>query len=137
VAPGNADLIRSVYNIDWIDVTQRERGFSAAAEVIVPETKARVSPEVADRTLLGLGDFAVFIQGLEQDFSEFRYDADEFAEPVRDVVVVTGHIRVRGRMSRMPLTAPFGHVWRLRDGRAMSIEAHLDPEEALSAAARA
>jgi ketosteroid isomerase-like protein len=137
MAQGNADLIRTLYGFNWVAVDERERGFATTAEVIAPNIEARISPEIADRTLHGLEDFAVFVQGLEDDFSEFRYDAEEFAEPTPDQVVVTGHIRVRGRRSNMPLTAPFGHLWKLRDGKAVSVEAHLYPEDAASAARRA
>ena len=54
----------------------------------------------------------------------------EFEEPAPGQVFVRGMVRVRGRRSNMPLTAPFGHLWELRDGRAVSVEAHLNPEEA-------
>jgi ketosteroid isomerase-like protein len=93
-----------------------------------------MSPEVGDRTLHGLQGFAVFVEGVEEDFSEFRYDADEFEEPTPGKVFVRGMVRVRGRRSNMPLTAPFGHLWELRDGRAVSVEAHLNPEDARPAA---
>jgi ketosteroid isomerase-like protein len=125
----NLDLVRSVYGIDWVAVDERERGLAAAAEVLAPDVEARMSPEVADRTLHGLQEFAIFVQGLEEDFSHFRYDAEEFGEPAPDQVAVTGRIRARGRRSNMPLTAPFGHVWRLRDGKAVGVEAQIELDE--------
>jgi ketosteroid isomerase-like protein len=128
MAPGNLDLIRSVYGFNWAEVEDRERGFAATSAVIDPDMAAQVSPEVGERTLHGLQDFAVFVQGVEEDFSEFRYDADGFEERAPGDVVVTGMVRVRGRRSNVPLTAPFGHLWKLRDGRAVSVEAHLNPE---------
>ena len=134
MASGNLDLIRSVYGFNWAEVDDRERGFAATSAVIDPEMAAQVSPEVGDRTLHGLQGFAVFVEGVEEDFSEFRYDADEFEEPAPDKVLVRGMVRVRGRRSNMPLTAPFGHLWELRDGRAVSVEAHLNPEDARPAA---
>lgn len=118
----NVDLIRGVYGFDWAAVDDQRRGLAAAREVMAPDLQARVSPEVGDRTLHGLEGFAVFVEGLEEDFSEFRYQAETFDEISPDQVLVTGHIRARGRRSNMPLTAPFGHLWTLRDRRAVKVE---------------
>src|SRR2546423_12606921 len=130
MAQDNVELIRSVYGFNWAEVDDRERGFAASSAVIGPDMSAQMSPEVGDRTLHGLQGFAVFVEGVEEDFSEFRYDAEEFEEPASGQVFVRGMVRVRGRRSNMPLTAPFGHLWELRDGRAVSVEAHLNPEDA-------
>jgi ketosteroid isomerase-like protein len=118
----NADLIRGVYGFDWAAVDDQRRGLAAAGEVMAPDLQARVSPEVGDRTLHGLEGFAVFVEGLEEDFSEFRYQAEKFDEVSPEQVLVSGHIHARGRRSNMPLTAPFGHLWTLRDGRAVKVE---------------
>jgi ketosteroid isomerase-like protein len=123
----NADLIRGVYGFNWAAVDDRARRLAAAGEVMAPDVQARVSPEVGDRTLHGLEGFAVFVAGLEEDFSEFRYQAENFDEVSPERVLVTGHIQARGRRSNMPLTAPFGHLWTMRDGRAIRVEARLRP----------
>jgi ketosteroid isomerase-like protein len=93
--------------------------------VMAPEVEARISPEVGDRTLRGLEGFAVFVEGLEEDFSEFRYQPEKFDEVSSEQLMVTGHIQARGRRSNMPLTAPFGHLWTLHDGKAVKVEARL------------
>jgi ketosteroid isomerase-like protein len=134
VADGNAERIRGLYGFNWAAVDERERGLAAAADVLSPDAESHVSPELGDRTLHGVPEFAVFVMGLEQDFSEFRYEADAVHEPTADRVVVTGHVRARGRVSRMPLSAPFAHVWVLRDGKAVSVIPHHHAEEALAAA---
>ena len=125
MAESNAELIRGLYGFNWAAVDDRGRGLAAAGEVMVPEVEARVSPEVGDRTLHGLEGFAVFVEGLEEDFSEFRYQAKEVDEISPDQVMVSGQIQARGRRSNMPLTAPFGHLWTLRDGRALRVEARV------------
>jgi ketosteroid isomerase-like protein len=125
MAESNAELIRGLYGFNWAAVDDRGRGLVAAGEVMAPHVEARVSPEVGDRTLLGLEGFAVFVEGLEEDFSEFRYQAEEIDEVSPDQVMVTGQIQARGRRSNMPLTAPFGHLWTLRDGRALRVEARV------------
>jgi ketosteroid isomerase-like protein len=122
---GNVDLIRGVYGFNWAAVGDRGRGLAAVREVVAPDVQAQISPEVGDRTLHGVEGFAVFVEGLEADFSEFRYQAEEFEEVSPEQLVVRGRIRARGRTSNMPLTAPFGHLWTLRDGKAVSVEARL------------
>ena len=133
---GNTERIQSVYGINWAAVDERARGLEASSGLFAPDLRARISPEVDERTLHGLEGFAVFVLGLEEDFSEFRYEADEFQEPLPDRVLVIGHIRARGRASKMLLSAPFGHLWTLRDGRAVDIEAHLRPDDAVATARR-
>src|SRR5215216_2464668 len=130
MARSNSELVGSLYGLNWVAVGERERGLAAAAAVMAADMEARMSPEVADRILYGIGDFAVFVQGLEEDFSEFRYDGERFEEVAPGQVLVTGHIRARGRRSNMPLTAPFGHLWELRDRKAVRIEARLLTEPA-------
>jgi ketosteroid isomerase-like protein len=125
MAERNADLIRGLYGFNWAAAQDRGRGLAAAGEVMATDVQARVSPEVGDRTLHGLDGFAVFVEALEEDFSEFRYQAEKLEEVPPAQVLVTGHIHARGRRSNMPLTAPFGHLWTLRDGRAVSVEARL------------
>jgi ketosteroid isomerase-like protein len=127
MAEGNVDLIRGLYGFNWASVDERERGLAAARAVMAPDVQARVSPEVGDRTLLGLEGFAVFVEGLQQDFSEFRYQAEAVDEVSPEQVLVSGHIQARGRSSNMPLTAPFGHLWTLRDGSAIRVEPRVPP----------
>ena len=125
----NVELVRNVYGFNWVGVADRERGMAAARELMAPDVEARISPEVGDRTLHGLDEFALFVQGLEEDFSEFVYDAEEFAEPEPGQVAVKGRIRARGRRSKMPLSAPFGHVWTRADGTATRVESEIELTE--------
>lgn len=121
----DSERIRSLYSIDWTAVDARTRGLAAAAEVMAADIQARISPEVGDRVLSGLGEFAIFVEGLEEDFSEFKYELENVEENEGGELVVTGVIRARGRHSKMPLSAPFTHAWTFRDGRGVSVEAHI------------
>jgi len=123
----DAELIRTIYGIDWTAVDARARGLAAAAEIMSPEVTARISPEVGDRVLEGIGDFATFVEGLEEDFSEFRYDVEAVEETASGEIVLTGVIHARGRHSRMPLSAPFSHAWSFVDGQAVRVQASLSP----------
>jgi hypothetical protein len=125
VAPTSAELIRTLYGIDWSVVSERTAGLEVAREAMAPDVQARVSPEVGDRVLAGVDEFALFVQALEEDFSAFCYDAERVEELNPGEVVVTGRIHARGRRSKMPLSAPFSHVWTVRDGVAVAVEARL------------
>jgi hypothetical protein len=124
---GNVDLIRGLYGFNWADIDERERGLEVSRGATSADVQARVSPEVGDRTLHGLEGFAVFVEGLEEDFSDFRYEAERIEELSDEQVLVAGHIQARGRRSNMPLSAPFGHVWTVRQGKAVKVEARLAP----------
>ena len=121
----DAQLVRTLYGIDWTDVDARAQGLAAAAEVMSPDVKARISPEVGDRVLDGIHGFATFVEGLEEDFSEFQYDVEVVEETAPGEVTVSGVVHARGRCSRMPLSAPFSHSWLFIDGRAVRVEARL------------
>ena len=123
--PGDADRLRSLYGIDWTAVGPRAEGLATAAEVMAPDVQARISPEIGDRVLHGVRDFAVFVEGLEEDFSEFRYEAEQIEETGPGEFLVTGVVRARGRRSKMPLGGPFSHSWTFSDGRVVSVEARL------------
>jgi ketosteroid isomerase-like protein len=124
---GHADLIRGVYGFNWAAVEERLRGLEAAREVMASDVQSRVSPEVGDRTLHGLEGFAIFVEGVEEDFSEFRYEPEQVEELSPEQIAVRGRIHARGRRSNVPLSAPFGHLWTLRDGKAVKVEARITP----------
>src|ERR671911_2395160 len=85
----DAELIRTIYGIDWTAVEARTRGLAEAAELMSPDVKARISPEVGDRVLDGIGDFATFVEGLEEDFSEFQYDVEVVEETAQGEVTLS------------------------------------------------
>lgn len=93
-----------------------------------------MSDEVGGRTVQGIQGLRDFGDALEQDFSELRYEPRDFRSADDGRVVVTGRILGVARTSRMPLSGTFGHIWTLRDGKALAVRAHLDSDEALEAA---
>lgn len=125
--------LKSIYGIDWASVEERDAGIARTREVTGGLMDARMSPEVGGRDV-DLEGLRVFATALEQDFSEFRYLAEE-VEPAGDqTAVVTGTISCRGRASKMPLSAEFGHVWELQDGRPVRVQAYLSRADARRAA---
>jgi ketosteroid isomerase-like protein len=130
----NVDLVRQLYGFDWIGLVSREEGFGELGKAMDPGFRGRVSPELGDRELHGVEGLVNFVDALEEDFESFRYEPEEITEAGKDSVVVWGTIFARGRNSKMPLTSGFGHVWTLRDGKALRVEAFLDRRAAERAA---
>jgi ketosteroid isomerase-like protein len=124
-------ILKRLYGRNWAGL-EREQAFAAAAELFDPDIEYRLDPENWDRTLHGLDGVRVFVEGVEQDFSELRHEAERFTE-IGDSVVVLGMLYGRGRLSGVPLRSPFGHVWTFRDGKAIRLEGYLDHAPALEA----
>jgi ketosteroid isomerase-like protein len=101
---------------------------------VTPNFESQLSPELGERVLSGVRGLEMFVEALEQDFSEFHYDAEELEEVGDDEVLVLGRIVARARATGMPLSGEFGHIWTVRDGLATRVEAHRDREEARKAA---
>jgi ketosteroid isomerase-like protein len=130
----HADLIRRIYGFDWATVGGRRVGFAELRDVVAPDFESRLSHELGDRVLTGVNGLEVFVEALEQDFSEFHYDGDEFVEIGDGGVLVLGRIFAKARATGMPLYGEFGHIWTVRDGLAARVEAHRDRDEARKAA---
>lgn len=129
-----AELIRRIYGFDWATVRTRRQGFDELSSLVTDDFDSQLSPELGERVLSGVRGLELFVEAIEQDFSQFRYDADEVEEIGDDRVLVLGRMFVRARATGMPLSGDFGHIWTVRNGRAAHVEAHRDHTEARAAA---
>jgi ketosteroid isomerase-like protein len=130
MSDGDLELIRRIYGFDWVAIGSRRKGFSELAKLVTPDFNSSLSPELGSRVVEGVGGLEEFTEALEQDFSEFRYDPDDFVAAADGRVVVLGTIHAQGRYSRMSLSGQFGHIWTLRDGKAAGVAAYRDHETA-------
>jgi ketosteroid isomerase-like protein len=130
----SVDLIRRIYGFDWAGIRSRQGGFAELRDVVTADFESRLSPELGERVVSGVEGLENFVEALEQDFSEFRYEADEIIDAGEDEVLVLGRIFAKARATGMPLYGEFGHIWTVRDGRAARVEAHRDHDEARKAA---
>ncbi len=130
-----ADLIRRIYGFDWATVRSRREGFAELGSLVTDDFDSQLSPELGERVLSGVQGLEMFVEAVEEDFSEFSYEADEVEEIGDNRVLVLGRILARARATGMPLSGEFGHIWTVRDGRAAHVEAHRDHDEARRAAA--
>jgi len=127
-------LIRRIYGFDWAGIRSRREGFAELGGMVSHDFESQLSPELGERVLSGVQGLEMFVDAVEQDFSEFHYDADELEEIGDDQVLVLGRILARARATGMPLSGEFGHIWTVRDGLATHVEALRDQDEARRAA---
>jgi ketosteroid isomerase-like protein len=138
--PGAAvELVREIYGHNWASLRSRREGLSLGLEIFADEFEYQLDPTAfGDRTLTGEQDIETFLQGFEEDFRELRQRPDRILEAgateTGERVVVLGEIVGRGRLSGLPFRSPFGHVWTIRDGKAVRLEGYLDHDVALAAA---
>ena len=100
------------------------------------------TPELEWATGLGAVEGEVFRgrEGIDTYFArlsgawdEFRFLAEDYRD-LGDVVVALGRLEGRGRGGGVPVDAPVGAVWDLRDGKIWRLRAYLDHAAALAAA---
>jgi hypothetical protein len=60
----------------WVRLGSRRTGFAELREVVAPDFESRLSPELGERVVTGVEGLEVFVEALEQDFSEFTYEAN-------------------------------------------------------------
>ncbi|MEA2346578.1 MAG: uncharacterized protein QOG62_365 [Thermoleophilaceae bacterium] len=68
-----------------------------------------------------------------EGFEDYRIDPDEIFEPREDVIVVVATQSGRGAASGAPVDGTIVHLWRMRDGKAISMHAYSSREQALQA----
>src|SRR5262245_27735979 len=92
-----AELIRRIYGFDWAGIRSRREGFGELRGLVTDNFNSQLSPELGERVLAGVAGLEMFVEAVEEDFSEFRYDADEIEEIGDDRVLVLGRIAARAR----------------------------------------
>src|SRR6187399_2493277 len=102
-----ADLVRRIYGFDWVGIRSRSEGFDELRGLVTEDFDSQLSHELGEKTLSGVQGLEMFNEAVEQDFSEFRYDADEFEELGDNKVLVLGKMFVRARATGMPLWGDF------------------------------
>ena len=68
-----------------------------------------------------------------EGFEDYRIEPDEIFEPREDVIVVVATQSGRGAASGAPVDGTIVHLWRMRDGKAVSMHAYSSTEQALEA----
>ena len=95
-------------------------------ELVHPDFEWSDPPDVVGaRGGVGRGDFAAYLESLGQAWDEFRCEPEEF-RIAGDALVVIVREGGRGKLSGATVEHRLVHVWRFREGRAVSLEAYAE-----------
>jgi ketosteroid isomerase-like protein len=130
----NLETIRRIYGVNWASVAGQDQGLAGVTELVAPSFTYNLDPAIG-RSLHDISDIRVFLQAIEEDFRDLSLTPEEFEPVGEDHVVVVGTVHGQGRLSGIPFSSPFSHLWRLEDGRAVRLDGFLDPQKARDAAA--
>ena len=119
--PRNLEIVRGIYEA-------LARGEQPAS---IHEDAEYVNPDYAVDP--GTRPWSAAIERLLEIYPDFRLDPDEFIE-AGDQVVVIAHAHGRGVSGVGEARGVLGHVWTLRDGRAVRFRWFKTRAEALEAA---
>ena len=99
-----------------------------------PEFAWADPPEVVGtRDGMGRSEFALYLRGFSQSWDEFRCQPEEF-RVTGDALLVVVREGGRGKLSGAVVEHRLIHVWRFRNGLALSLEAFVDADDAVEAA---
>jgi ketosteroid isomerase-like protein len=125
----NLDLVRSIY-ADW------ERGDFSRNDWADPGIEFAWVDGPSPGRWKGLPGMAQANRDMLTAWEHYSVEADEFRELDGERVLVILHARGRGKTSGLELeaVAPEGgvNVFRIHDGRVISIDAYFDRERALA-----
>jgi ketosteroid isomerase-like protein len=97
-------------------------------ELVHPDFAWSDPPEVVGtRGGVGRDDFRLYLRSLTQAWDGFRCEPVEF-RVAGDTLVVVVREGGRGKLSGAVVEHRLIHVWRFRDGQAVSLQAHVDAE---------
>jgi ketosteroid isomerase-like protein len=94
-----------------------------------PVFAARVEGDV----YRGRAGIEAFLGEVDEIWEEFRPVPEEYRD-LGDRVLALGRLKTRGRSSGVPIDAPWGGIYDVRDGKVSRIRTYLDHGEALRVA---
>jgi ketosteroid isomerase-like protein len=83
-------------------------------------------------TYRGREEMERYMTELDAVFEDWHSEDEEFVDGGDGRVALVFRIVGRGRGSGAPVNQPIAILWTVRDGKAVSAQGYLDPEEALS-----
>jgi ketosteroid isomerase-like protein len=103
-------------------------------DLVHPEFAWSDPPEVVGaRGGAGRSEFALYLRSFSQAWDEFRCEPEEF-RMAGDALLVVVREGGRGKLSGAVVEHRLIHVWRFREGRASSLDAFVDPGDAVESA---
>jgi ketosteroid isomerase-like protein len=128
MAESNEDVVRSMYHAHS---GKMDPNFA----VLASDVEFHVSgafPDL-DGVYRGHDGVRTLTERLNEPWKEISLEPERIIEVDDERVVVLSHFRARGR-DGIQVKLPFGHLWTLRRGKIVRMEAFADHQQALRAA---
>jgi ketosteroid isomerase-like protein len=112
-----------------------DRGdIEAVAAFIHPEAEMHDRPEIPDATTyVGWDGVLLSLAASRETFDDFHFVPERFLENGDKIVVIITMIG-KGRASGVPVEERIAHLWTIRDGLGVALQAYTDPADALEVA---
>jgi uncharacterized protein len=112
-----------------------DRGdISAVQAFIHPEAEMHDRPEIPDATTyVGWDGVLLSLQASRETFEDFHFVPERFLENEDKIVVILRMVG-KGRTSGVPVEERIAHLWTIRDGLAVALQAYSSPADALEVA---
>jgi ketosteroid isomerase-like protein len=102
-----------------------------ALDVLDPDAEWSEHSDLPDAaTYRGRDSIQSFLERYLESWEDFRQDTEDVIDS-GDRVAVLLHLFARGRGSGIEVEARYAHVWTMRDGKGVRVDAYADPDEAL------
>lgn len=126
MAEGNKDVVRAVYAA----IRRRDHlGLRGLFDEHIEWTEPEWVCGPAGGTVCGRDEvLREVFEPIAERFDSFALDPREYYGE-GDTVVVVGSFKVRPRGVSETFEVPFAHVWRLRDGKCLSVRGYVDVGE--------
>ena len=117
----------------WYDAANR-RDVDAGIGLMHPDIEVRTAGLFPDMEAAyqGREAFISFLFKFAEAWVELSLEPDRYVD-LDTRVLVLAHFHAKGR-DGLEIDRPFAHLWTLREGRAVRLEAYADHQEALAAA---
>jgi ketosteroid isomerase-like protein len=124
----NVEIVRALY-----EATSHGK-MDAQFELLAPDVEFRLSGAFPDLDPVYRGHDGIrrLNEQLNAPWEELSFLPDQIVD-LGDRVLALCHFHAKGR-DGLELDFPLAHIWEIRDGQAVSLQAYSDQKEALEAA---
>jgi ketosteroid isomerase-like protein len=123
----NVEIVRSIYE------AASRRDWDAAFRDQHPDVELTTPPGINAGTFRGREECQAFIEEMLAAFEEWTFQPEEIVQRGDQVAVVIAS-RGRPKGTNAEIEIRNGHLWTMRDGKAVAMQIFPEPEKALEAA---
>jgi ketosteroid isomerase-like protein len=123
----NLEILRKAYD------ALNDGDVESALGVLEPDAEWQEHSELPEAgTYHSRAAIRTFLLGYLDSWGEFRQETEELIDS-GDRVAVVLRMAARGKGSGIEVEARYAHLWTMRDGRGVRVDAYADPNAAIEA----